>query len=337
MMLYHTDPGLLLRYESNIIECRSLEPATIESIMERLRMLSWDGETCWRALEEFCEKEKDKQFVNEVNFQHAYHLVEAVARNGEKYSDRVLALLAEEIDDVSDSPMKWLEPLAAQLAGEIRLEAAIPYIIGKLKIKADFLNEECVQALIKIGTDSAVEAIYEPFAKADWHYRLFASEPLENIHTDLAVTRCLELLAKEKDPGIKTNLGYALLSHFAYEGIEAVRQLILSGNWDPLVTDLRQNLVTACTIMGERFPEYDQWKAVDEEKRRAERRQLLWKQMGLDLGLPKETKRASSDLYHGTRLTKPAFQEKKQVGRNDPCPCGSGKKYKKCCFGRKRL
>ena len=21
-----------------------------------------------------------------------------------------------------------------------------------------------------------------------------------------------------------------------------------------------------------------------------------------------------------------------KVGRNDPCPCGSGKKYKKCCF-----
>jgi hypothetical protein len=23
-----------------------------------------------------------------------------------------------------------------------------------------------------------------------------------------------------------------------------------------------------------------------------------------------------------------------KVGRNDPCPCGSGKKYKKCCFGK---
>ena len=22
----------------------------------------------------------------------------------------------------------------------------------------------------------------------------------------------------------------------------------------------------------------------------------------------------------------------KHVGRNDPCPCGSGKKYKKCCL-----
>ena len=23
--------------------------------------------------------------------------------------------------------------------------------------------------------------------------------------------------------------------------------------------------------------------------------------------------------------------KKEKVGRNDPCPCGSGKKYKKCC------
>lgn len=22
------------------------------------------------------------------------------------------------------------------------------------------------------------------------------------------------------------------------------------------------------------------------------------------------------------------------IGRNDPCPCGSGKKYKKCCLNR---
>jgi uncharacterized protein YecA (UPF0149 family) len=24
------------------------------------------------------------------------------------------------------------------------------------------------------------------------------------------------------------------------------------------------------------------------------------------------------------------------VGRNDPCPCGSGRKYKHCCLGRDR-
>jgi uncharacterized protein YecA (UPF0149 family) len=24
----------------------------------------------------------------------------------------------------------------------------------------------------------------------------------------------------------------------------------------------------------------------------------------------------------------------KKVGRNDPCPCGSGKKFKKCCMNK---
>ncbi len=26
-----------------------------------------------------------------------------------------------------------------------------------------------------------------------------------------------------------------------------------------------------------------------------------------------------------------------KVGRNDPCPCGSGKKYKKCCMEKDAL
>ena len=30
-------------------------------------------------------------------------------------------------------------------------------------------------------------------------------------------------------------------------------------------------------------------------------------------------------------LNKATIVNKKKTGRNDPCPCGSGKKYKKCC------
>ena len=29
----------------------------------------------------------------------------------------------------------------------------------------------------------------------------------------------------------------------------------------------------------------------------------------------------------------PVRRDTPKVGRNDPCPCGSGKKYKKCCAG----
>lgn len=30
--------------------------------------------------------------------------------------------------------------------------------------------------------------------------------------------------------------------------------------------------------------------------------------------------------------TKPVLRDYKKTGRNDPCPCGSGKKYKNCCL-----
>jgi preprotein translocase subunit SecA len=30
-------------------------------------------------------------------------------------------------------------------------------------------------------------------------------------------------------------------------------------------------------------------------------------------------------------LRKEPVRKDKKPGRNDPCPCGSGKKYKKCC------
>lgn len=38
-------------------------------------------------------------------------------------------------------------------------------------------------------------------------------------------------------------------------------------------------------------------------------------------------------MSHGDSRTngKSVRKDKHKVGRNDPCPCGSGKKYKKCC------
>ena len=36
-------------------------------------------------------------------------------------------------------------------------------------------------------------------------------------------------------------------------------------------------------------------------------------------------------LTEGTMIKPEPVRSEKTVGRNDPCPCGSGKKYKKCC------
>lgn len=57
------------------------------------------------------------------------------------------------------------------------------------------------------------------------------------------------------------------------------------------------------------------------------------------------TQLASSGAYRNTyteRYKPPKYkflgyhQPKPKIGRNSPCPCGSGKKYKKCC-GKEEL
>ncbi len=37
------------------------------------------------------------------------------------------------------------------------------------------------------------------------------------------------------------------------------------------------------------------------------------------------------DLYSGPAERPKPYVREQKVGRNDPCPCGSGKKFKKCC------
>lgn len=312
------DPQLLQSFAADIAHCPGVSPETRAAIQERVSMLSWDGEKCWQALEEFCERGKKKRYLNEVNIQHADRLVEALARDGSRYHDRILELLALEVDDYRNNPMSWMEPLLVKLAGEMRFEAAIPLIVEKLKIDADYLNEQCVEALTKIGTNEVVEAVYAPFADEEWVYRLYASGALENIHSDLCVRRCLELLAVEEDENIMIDLGMAALSHFAGEAIEPVRQLILEVEWDPEVGELQEQLVIVSELMGRHFPELDEWKE-DAALLREEQDEGLEKFMteGIDFDLQEQA---------------PESGTMPKVGRNDPCPCGSGKKYKKCCL-----
>lgn len=75
-----------------------------------------------------------------------------------------------------------------------------------------------------------------------------------------------------------------------------------------------------------------------------ERKMLKEKYMEMAVNIPlwilKGHSIAESDMVFGTKLNKYTKKEnsevyscttKKKIGRNEPCPCGSGKKFKKCC------
>jgi len=44
------------------------------------------------------------------------------------------------------------------------------------------------------------------------------------------------------------------------------------------------------------------------------------------------SRRRTAQEFPGTEMKEPRSRGRTKVGRNDPCPCGSGRKYKKCCL-----
>jgi tetratricopeptide (TPR) repeat protein len=51
-----------------------------------------------------------------------------------------------------------------------------------------------------------------------------------------------------------------------------------------------------------------------------------------ETGKKEEAERLRSETEGRQKVTIP-FLKKNKIGRNNPCPCGSGKKHKKCCLG----
>jgi hypothetical protein len=318
-----------------------------EAISERIWFLSRSPEELWHDLLDACRPYYDEDLTNELDF--AGRIVKALARHPDYSTPQVLSVLAGETDQIGD----WLELFAIDLAGDVRLKPAVPYLITILKNQDDWSHEECYHALSKIGGDSVVQQLADEWQKGDFGLNLSATSILENIHSDLSVHTCLNLLVSETDVQLRCGLLLSVLSNFSDEGIEPARQLILTTPLDLDVLEVRSELLTACKLMGKTFPEFDAWQE-DARNDVAFRRKWYekyplplddwdedsddeWDQEfsedigdfedDLDYDLPDEPVAPPITIV----------RQQERIGRNDPCPCGSGKKYKNCCLrSRKR-
>jgi len=320
------DAAILMKHERKILQSQGVEADYRKIIADRLRLFRLDSDSCWQELEGLCETYKGTQYVREFPTGAACRLCEAIGRD-EGCADRVLSILSTEIDDYRNNPMTWMECFAARLAGELRLEEAVPLLTAKLRADGgDLLNEECQKAFVMAGTDAVVQAICEDFTGAPWHYRLYASSALANIRSELVVPRCLELLAQEQSGEmVEANLIRGVLHSFASKGIELGRRFTLGGG-----NELRRALLAAAILTGTSFPELEMWKA--KEDRAAEDRKRRRKALLLPTARRQTTQEAASAFDHLVESEPVApITRGEKVGRNDPCPCGSGKKYKKCC------
>ena len=356
-LLWHADIRLVVQRAVEIHQAPHFDPKEQQAFRERLEMFGWNAEKCWQALHQYCEANKGKNNIEEFDLGHALRIVDALAHQPHDYHGQIVAILAQKVHDFRHDARKWLQPLMAKLAGEMRLQAVIPLLVGNLGHPYGFLSDQSMFALAEIGTEDVVSLVCDQFPGASKNFRLYASDLLCKIHMDVTVQRVLELLPGETELAIRMNLCEALIDHFSTEGIEPARHLIKQHELTPDVQHLRSSLIAYCKIMGTRFPEFDVWEAearknASEELAKMHEIQKLAFEAGGDLGhlvqklkaqiaeQQLEKKRLEAEVAKNETLLsrKPSPRpmarstSPNKVGRNDPCPCGSGKKFKHCCM-----
>lgn len=217
----------------------------------------------------------------------------------------------------------------AQLAGEMKLAAAIPQLCEFFGAEDDVLPVKAGESLVRIGTPAVVSALAEQYlASSAEFYRLYASDVFGNIKLPESEQALLELLPAEEDLTYATKLADGLCQLGSAKGFSRVQAMVEEG-YDKGYLSLTESLYAYCVISGTEHPLLPKWRreVVAEAQRLAAREEELNR---MARGI---RSRSADKLSFGSGLRGEPYVNTNKVGRNDPCPCGSGKKYKKCCGG----
>ena len=90
------------------------------------------------------------------------------------------------------------------------------------------------------------------------------------------------------------------------------------------MTSIKQDVVRIICHVQVRQPE--EIEAMEQQRREALARQ----QMEFQHAQSDSLGEGSEDVEQAGEQAQPFVREDRKVGRNEPCPCGSGKKYKQC-------
>lgn len=307
-ILIHSDLSLLEPYLDVLAQSEDLN----KRIQTRMNIANLENDALFDAFEHFIKEAYGKYF-NDIDTFYGDQLIHELALRKSVSPDYILHVLdSYDPDDYSYEIIFY-----AQLAGEMQLESAIPLLCSFLGAEDDVLPETTVRALVRIGTESVITTLAEKYAAAsEEYYRLFASGVFGKIKLPASEKALLALLPNEDDITNATILADGLCELGSTIGIPLVHELMENG-YDSGLLNLKETLYAHCIMSDALLPQRNIWKLELEEaeKRRAKRTNEI------------------DRLFKGKSSVPmlAPFKKMDKIGRNDPCPCGSGKKYKKCC------
>lgn len=296
-------------------------------IEARRQAAKLSGGVLWDRLQSDCDDldTASEDGENAAAHRRAHAAIEFLTPAGVPDDATVVRLLSDRID-AGD----WLEVYLLKLAAKRRLEAAIPQFLARLAIDGDYARDAAIDGLGAVHSTAAVSEILARYPKQPFIDRFCAIEVLGRMHRSEAEDALLSLLEQERNIELRTWLCVSLCELLSVRSVPAVLRQIEEGYHRRAAT-LTEELLPVLDVHGIAHPHAAQWR-IDREQ---EERRLA----AIDADLSEKTllHSASAPLEHvgpwsdADDYTPPIVRADPKVGRNEPCPCGSGKKYKKCC------
>lgn len=216
-----------------------------------------------------------------------------------------------EIDLVLEEELKekWFSfngILSVYMIGLLKLQRYIPLLVSLLDRDDDSLLEEVSVTLTSFQSDEVTKEV-AAYLKKD-HSIIYAASIVENIKSEFAVQVLREAYRSAKELDHQDILAEALCHQLSEEALPEINKHMKLEYSSGLV-DVEQTVYSYFSILGLDHPELD-----------------IWGQVALGREMDFRNNRKQGD-----ELPSAPVRNETKVGRNDPCPCGSGKKYKKCC------
>jgi len=315
------------------------ERTYLTGLQERRRLTGLDEAALWSELQEWCRRRVHNEGEDRDFNRRAELLTRALSERGDGVPARVLELLPRSSSDLTDDPWIWEELSVIELAGLFRLAAAVEPLYQKscdpTYLDDDYVRQAIETAWTRIGGDEVVAVCDRHLDRIDEDgWGSSAVSVLHNTRAPTTTEISIKWLHRLDDPELTAWLAHGLTLQGRPEANEAVHDFLLQHDewvehqeWQ----DVPRSLAASGRLTGQEFPEITDWQARIDEARR--KRRLNWPLLPQPhLRAPHFASASDNETDDGWRAMAPIVNDNPKVGRNDPCPCGSGKKFKKCCL-----
>lgn len=326
---------LLRENQLRICSTPHCQDDTRQAIDRRLQTAQAGPEDLWDKLQGYCRKfDGPEEAIGEALEIHLADseridaLIEALTPHEFPHPDTILRVLEE--PEFKDRGLRFFVIL---LAGERRLAQAAPVLHQILHQGAYSLQGNAYEALIKINDAGTAHLIRKAWPHASPDYKENAAELLGYLKHPLSEEVLLELLKQEQDVTLRSLLCSSLCSLFSQQGIPVVLETIQQG-YDPSAGCLENEVLVVADALGVKLPQRDAWHARREKKTAfiGALHAHPWESDPDPLPESDAAAKAAKPLNYRALDSTYVLRDAPRVGRNEPCPCGSGKKYKKCCL-----